>query len=305
MKKSGKLVLVGGIMMVILIMLAGFYDKGASNKEVASVSGGVNSGVVENNQADKIVENSVSKEENNDKAKVIPIDPTVAVEIKESISATVKEDVTRDEEWFNVVKVVDGDTLAVNINGVAETIRIIGINTPETVDPRKPVECFGKEASDKAKSILEGKKIRLEADPGQGERDKYDRLLRYIFLEDETDFGKIMIEDGFAYEYTYNTPYKYQAEYKEAEKSARENKRGLWADGVCQEETGPVQKLEPEPAVEPKNCDCSGNVYNCPNFKTHNEAQSCFEYCKQQGKGDIHKLDTDKDNIACESLPDK
>jgi len=138
------------------------------------------------------------------------------------------------DNLYKVVKVVDGDTVAVEINGKKETIRLIGINTPETVDPRRPVECFGIEASNKAKEILTGKRIKLEADSIVGERDKYGRLLRYIFLEDGTNFNKMMISEGYAYEYTYDLSYKYQGEFKQAEKEATEAKKGLWADGVCE-----------------------------------------------------------------------
>lgn len=134
---------------------------------------------------------------------------------------------------LNVVKVVDGDTIDVSIDGKTERIRLIGINTPETVDPRKSVECFGKEASDKAKSILSGKKVYLEADVTQGERDKYNRLLRYVFLEDNTNFNLQMIKDGYAYEYTYEVPYKYQLEFKAAQKYAQENLKGLWSPDTC------------------------------------------------------------------------
>lgn len=137
--------------------------------------------------------------------------------------------------FYSVTHIVDGDTVDVNINGETERIRLIGLNTPETVDPRRPVECFGKEASDKAKSILTGQKVKIETDPTQGMRDKYGRLLAYIFLPDGTLFNKMMIEEGYGHEYTYNLPYKYQAEFKAAQTRARENKTGLWADGVCQE----------------------------------------------------------------------
>lgn len=137
-------------------------------------------------------------------------------------------------ELYDVVTVVDGDTIKVNINGTTETLRLIGIDTPETVDPRKPVQCFGKEASNKAKEILTGKKVRLEADSTQGERDKYNRLLRYIYLEDGTFFNKLMIEEGYAHEYTYQSnPYIYQTEFIEAENQARENNRGLWSPDKC------------------------------------------------------------------------
>lgn len=129
---------------------------------------------------------------------------------------------------YEVMKVVDGDTIDVLLDGKVERIRLIGINTPETVDPRRPVECFGKEASEKAKSILSGKLIVLESDPTQGERDKYDRLLRYVFLEDGTNLNLSMIQEGYAYEYTYNLPYKYQTAFKQAQRKAKENKMGLW-----------------------------------------------------------------------------
>jgi len=132
-----------------------------------------------------------------------------------------------------VTKVIDGDTIKVLINNKEETVRLIGIDAPETVDPRKSVQCFGKEAGIKAKAILDNKIITLESDPTQGERDKYGRLLRYVFL-DSLNFNKLMISEGYAYEYTYqNNPYKYMEEFKYAQKQARVNKKGLWADGVC------------------------------------------------------------------------
>jgi micrococcal nuclease len=135
--------------------------------------------------------------------------------------------------FYSVVKVVDGDTIDVDIDGQVKRVRIIGINTPEVVDLRREVECFGKQASEKAKNILQKKKVRLEKDPTQGEADKYGRLLRFVFLEDGTDFGLLMIKEGYAYEYTYNLPYKYQQQYKNAQKEAQENKKGLWEDNIC------------------------------------------------------------------------
>ncbi len=139
----------------------------------------------------------------------------------------------QDKNFYEVIKVIDGDTIDVSIDGKIQRVRVIGINTPEVVDPRKQVECFGKEASEKARQLLEGKKIRLEKDETQGNTDKYGRLLRYIFLEDNTDFGLTMIKEGYAYEYTYHIPYKYQQQYKQDQIEAQKNKKGLWADGVC------------------------------------------------------------------------
>lgn len=134
---------------------------------------------------------------------------------------------------FEVVKVVDGDTIDVKIDGEVERLRLIGINTPETVDPRKPVECFGFEASNKAKELLTGEFVTLESDDTQQEKDRYGRLLRYVILPDGTNFNEYMIAEGFAYEYTYRNPYLYQLEFKQAEAQAKTNNKGLWNTETC------------------------------------------------------------------------
>lgn len=160
--------------------------------------------------------------------------PTVKTTTKVAEKKTATQPTsTNTVSGYKVVSVVDGDTIKVSINGSTETIRIIGLNTPETVDPRKEVECFGKEASNKAKELLSNKTVTLEVDPSQGERDKYGRLLRYVFMDNGTDFSKYMITNGYAYEYTYNTPYKYQSSYKSAQSQAQANKTGLWAPNTC------------------------------------------------------------------------
>jgi len=140
----------------------------------------------------------------------------------------------KDNEITRVIKVIDGDTIQVLIGGKKETVRLIGIDTPETVDPRREVECFGKEASRKLKSLVNGKSVVLKNDPMQSERDKYGRLLRYVFLKDRVHVNKLMIQEGYAHEYTFDSnPYKYQSEFKLAEKKAEKEKRGLWKEGVC------------------------------------------------------------------------
>ncbi len=163
-------------------------------------------------------------------------------------------DLVENGEFFAVARVIDGDTFEVNINGVAESVRVIGINTPETVDPRRPVECFGVEASNKAKEILSGQSVRLEYDPTQGERDKYGRLLRHVLLEYGINFGLLMIKEGYAHEYTYAVPYKYQTEFKAAQNYARDNSLGLWGD-ICQSGDVPA-------AVEygANGCSVKGNI---------------------------------------------
>ena len=134
---------------------------------------------------------------------------------------------------YKVTKVVDGDTVKLNIDGNEETIRLIGIDTPETVHPSRPVECFGIEASNYAKEKLSDQYVELEKDPSQGEVDRYGRTLGYIILPNGDNFNEQIIKDGYAYEYTYRDSYKYQKEFMQAEEYARDNKLGLWADGAC------------------------------------------------------------------------
>ncbi len=144
--------------------------------------------------------------------------------------------------YYSVVKVVDGDTINVSLDNKTEKVRLLGINTPEVVDPRVPVQCFGKEASDFAKSILAGKKVRLEPDPTQGDVDSYGRLLRYVYLEDDTFVNKLMIEKGYAFEYTYKLPYKYRDEFRAAQKTASEQNLGLWSPSTCNGQLKPKNK---------------------------------------------------------------
>ena len=154
------------------------------------------------------------------------------VSIPPKALAPVVQAVSQDKGSFVVTYVIDGDTIVVTKPGKTEKVRLIGVDTPETVDPRKPVQCFGKEASAFPKSLLTGKSVRLERDPTQDDRDKYGRLLRYVYLGDTLVNEKIIAE-GYGYEYTYHIPYLHQAEFKNAELLAQESKKGLWADGVC------------------------------------------------------------------------
>lgn len=182
---------------------------------------------------------------------------------------------------YSVSRVVDGDTIDVLIDGVVKRIRLIGVNTPETVDPNSPQECFGKEASDYMKNLLSGKSVSLEEDQSQGDKDKYDRLLRFVFLEGE-NINLKLINDGYAYEYTYNVPYKYQTEFKAAQKDAEANGRGLWSPTTCDgkktavDDSSGSQAQEspsvPVPAVQPRtesaqpqaevSCTIKGNINN-------------------------------------------
>lgn len=132
-----------------------------------------------------------------------------------------------------VQRVIDGDTVDVLWKGDEIRLRLIGMDTPETVDPRKPVQCFGREASQHAHDLLDGQSVELEFDASQGEVDKYGRTLAYILLPSGENFAEVMLRDGYAYEYTYDKPYKYQNIFKNAEQDARDSERGLWSSETC------------------------------------------------------------------------
>lgn len=133
-----------------------------------------------------------------------------------------------------VTRVVDGDTIKVS-TGI--TLRLIGIDTPETVDPRKPVQCFGREASNHAHQLLDKSSVSLEFDPTQGRLDRYGRTLAYVWMSDGRMFNELMIADGYAHEYTYDLPYRYQDQFIAAERAARDAPRGLWSPSTCAGDT--------------------------------------------------------------------
>ncbi len=135
---------------------------------------------------------------------------------------------------FTIIRVVDGDTVVVSDNLSDKKVRLIGINAPESVDPRRKVECFGKEASDFLRRFLNNKKVSLFTDPTQSEYDRYNRVLAYLFLEDGTNVNLTMIREGYAYEYTYDKPYQYQLEFKSAQQEAEREGKGLWSKDTCE-----------------------------------------------------------------------
>ncbi|MFT5850038.1 MAG: micrococcal nuclease [Patiriisocius sp.] len=133
-------------------------------------------------------------------------------------------------ESYEVVSVIDGDTVQLLIDGQKETIRVLGIDTPETQYSSRGAECYSAEASEYARVLLEDAVVRIATDSTQDATDKYDRILAYIELEDGTDFGELMLRDGYAEEFTFNIPYKNQSLYRATEKTAREEGMGLWSE---------------------------------------------------------------------------
>ncbi len=139
------------------------------------------------------------------------------------------------EATYEIIAVVDGDTVKIMYEDEIKTVRLIGIDTPETAHPNKEVECFGQEAADKMRELVEGKQVRISFDDSQDRIDKYARLLLYLWVED-TFINSEMIKQGYAYEYTYKLPYKYKEEFKTAQSKAEESKLGLWGDACACEQ---------------------------------------------------------------------
>ena len=209
----------------------------------------------------------------------------------------------RKSPTYKVLRVVDGDTIRIDYNGKDEKVRFIGLDTPETKDPRKPIQCFGREATAKMTEFAENKNIRLEFDKTQGERDKYGRLLAFVYSEDNKNLAYEMIRQGYGNEYTYNSnPYKYQNEFKEAARKAREENKGLWAENTCagnatKPADTPAPKPQPTPAYSPApapqpqqsqgacvikgNVGRNGKIYHMPGQKYYNKTNPEAIFCSE------------------------
>lgn len=136
-------------------------------------------------------------------------------------------------ETFPVIRVVDGDTLIVDRDGTEERIRLIGIDTPESVHPdeSRNVE-YGEIASEFTESKLEDQAVTLEYDVQ--ERDQYGRILAYVYLNGEM-FNKTLLEEGHAKVATYPPNVKYVEEFTALQEKAREEKKGIWAFDALEE----------------------------------------------------------------------
>jgi micrococcal nuclease len=156
---------------------------------------------------------------------------TIGVSNKEDeeskdVTSNLKEE--NKSQLYEVVRVVDGDTIVVKYNGVDEKVRLIGIDTPESVhaDESKNTE-EGVLVSDYTKKMLTDKKVGLEFDVSK--RDKYGRLLAYVYLDGEM-YNKILLKEGYARVATYPPNVKYVDEFVKLQKEARENNKGLWQE---------------------------------------------------------------------------
>lgn len=133
---------------------------------------------------------------------------------------------------YKVTEIVDGDTLKIDYDGVEERVRLIGLDTPELNQSGGAKECFASEAKNKLKELAEAKEVKIEFDQSQGERDKYNRLLLYIWADD-IFINEELIKQGYALEYTYDEAYQYQSQFQTAEDQAEQEELGLWGQACA------------------------------------------------------------------------
>lgn len=130
---------------------------------------------------------------------------------------------------YSVSRFVDGDTIAVDMNGKTEKIRMIGVDTPETHKPNTPVQCYGPAASAYTKTIIGTQKVRLVSDSLSTDRDRYKRLLRYVYLPDGSNVNQKLIQTGHGFYYPY-FPFTKSEEFSAAQDVAMAAHLGLWGN---------------------------------------------------------------------------
>jgi micrococcal nuclease len=156
-----------------------------------------------------------------------------------------KQPAASEKGTYQVSRFIDGDTFAADVNGKDETIRIIGIDTPETHAPGKPVQCYGPAASAYLKTLIGESEVTLENDPKNDNRDRYGRLLRHVYLPNSSSVALAIIQNGYGFAYT-TYPFTGKEQYIAAEAQARAQAKGLWANcNVTQQgsrkQTAPLQ----------------------------------------------------------------
>ena len=166
-------------------------------------------------------------------------------------SATSGSDEAEEGVVVPVVGIVDGDTLRVRVDGVTERVRVIGLDAPELSD----AECLAQEAASRMQSLVQSREVRIVADPTQGDRDVYDRLLRHVWTLDGRSVARELIAEGLAREYTYAAPYDGVADHRAAQAEAVDAGRGIWGQACSSPAEPPAA-----PAAPQGQCDIKGNI---------------------------------------------
>jgi len=181
-------------------------------------------------------------------------------------------------ESASVTRIYDGDTVDVELDGQVYRLRYIGVDSPERDEP------FYEEAVDFNRNLVEDQTVVLVKDVS--ETDQYGRLLRYVYLPDGTFVNAALIRGGMARLVTFPPDVAHTDYFRELQDQARADGVGLWSRP---DRVGP--------------CDCDHNLYDCRDFRSRDEAQTCFAYCLETTGRDVHNLDGGGDGYVCESLP--
>lgn len=152
----------------------------------------------------------------------------LAIGCKEGDGRAAPEPAEREGIEAPVERVVDGDTIRVRYEGRSERVRYIGVDTPETRHPRKGLEPYGREATEANRRLVEGRRVRLVFDVQ--ERDRYGRLLAYVYLPDGTFVNARLVQQGYARVLTVPPNVRHAELFGRLERQAREERRGLWAE---------------------------------------------------------------------------
>ncbi len=130
---------------------------------------------------------------------------------------------------YSIAHFTDGDTIAVNMNGKVENVRFIGVDTPETHKPNTPVQCYGPAAAAFTKTTIGTQQVRLVSDSLNTDRDRYGRLLRYVYLPDGTNLNEKLVQTGHAFYYPY-FPFSMSAAFAADQDQAMAGHLGLWGN---------------------------------------------------------------------------
>ncbi len=215
---------------------------------------------------------------------------------------------------YKVIEVIDGDTIKISYNWEERSIRFIWVDTPESYTTRFwYIECYWQDAKNYLKNLIENKEVKLEFDQTQGKEDKYNRLLAYVFYNNENINNKL-IQEWYWFEYTYDDKYKYQENFLNSQIQAKEYKKWLWEENTCNGERKALENINNNTSTSSVNTQTTTAYYNpfdisylnmwfkCEKPKYCTQMTSCQEASYYWKQCWASWFDRDNDWIPCENL---
>jgi len=307
MRQSRLLALVGVVLLVALAGCAGTPTNGPATPEPESESTDI---PADPSEGENLDESTDQPEPEVGTEPTATTNDTKTTDTAETVDETTDQPTEETDSYtVTIIRVIDGDTMEFEYkNGTEDTIRLLGVDTPETtlsrVDPdeypgiddttagRDHLFEWGEKASDLAIEELEGEQVEIRVDSESDRRGYFGRLLGYIYIEDK-NFNERLLADGYAR--MYDSQFSMREEFAAAEQQAQDRNVGLWD----------FQDVDTESGTDDNSSDVeilplpSDGDYNCEDFETQAQAQ----YVLENESGDPHGLDGDGNGVACESLP--